>query len=456
MQILLKPEQWVFEYYPQCDNNDNLTLSKYVIIEECEDGILLFHSITWSIYLLSKSEYEDILNNEWLIDNYIVLNNDIDELSIANKVYEERMIKKKLPDYNTINSFVVFTTTACNARCAYCFEQGMKPETMTIETAENLVQFIKNRYNPNFPVKIQWFGGEPLLNTNVMDYITTRLSEMEITYETTIVTNAFLFNEENITKINDKWKLRHAQITIDGLNDIYNSTKNYVYSDVDAFMTVINNIHNLLENTDCIITIRINISNENIFHIYDTISYLKEEFEKYLTKQLNIYTHLLYDMNKTIDGFEEEYERIREISRVIDDCDFNHLSLEKTLKRTPIYKNCMAFDGTSVAVLPNGKLNICEHALPEDMFGDIICGITNNEVIEKWQTLNGNEINFCKETCCPIHPICAKFYHCPVLCICDNETQKEKKILNAKKQLINTYNYYKSKIKNNFYPLKTI
>ena len=435
MQVLLKPEQWTLEYYPDV-NDDKLILSKYIISEECEEGILLFHSITWTICLLSKIEYENILNNKWLIDNHIVLNETVDELSIANKIYEERIIKKKNPDYTTINSFVIFTTTACNARCAYCYEQGIKPETMTIETAENLVQFIKNKRNSNIPVKIQWFGGEPLLNTQVIDYITERLTELDINYENTIVTNGFLFNEKNVSKIDEKWKIKRAQITIDGLNNEYNSIKNYVYSDIDAFMVVINNIHNILKKTKCHIAIRINVSNENIFHVYDTVLYLKDEFKQYSTSQLSIYTHIVYDNNEIMNGFEEEYERLKTITRIEEECNFNQLSREKTLKRIPIYKNCMAFDGTSIVVLPDGNLNICEHVKQEDIFGDIVNGITNNDIIKKWQTLNGNEINYCKETYCPLHPICAKFYHCPVICLCNNEKQKEKKIVKTKEQLI--------------------
>ena len=143
------------------------------------------------------------------------------------------------------NYFEILTTTRCNANCFYCYESNLnKTETMTKETAENLIQFmIKHRFGEQ-PLTIQWFGGEPLLNQRIIDYIVDRLNELEIPFSSTMISNAFLLNEETIEKL-EKWKLKSIQITLDGLNDDYNKAKNYVYTDVDAYLTVMNNIHKL-------------------------------------------------------------------------------------------------------------------------------------------------------------------------------------------------------------------
>ena len=125
MEILLTPEQWVLDLYPDTIVNSTYVMSKYLIKVEINDRIILLHTITWAIYDLSKQEYNEILDNNLLMLNKVVIPKDLDENIIANTVYIKRMTFKDLPSFETINSCVIFTTTACNARCAYCYENNI-------------------------------------------------------------------------------------------------------------------------------------------------------------------------------------------------------------------------------------------------------------------------------------------------------------------------------------------
>ena len=51
-------------YLTEDENNTDIeyVVSKYVIFEKIDDGYLLFHSISWSLYLLTEDEYNNILN----------------------------------------------------------------------------------------------------------------------------------------------------------------------------------------------------------------------------------------------------------------------------------------------------------------------------------------------------------------------------------------------------------
>lgn len=448
MEILLTPEQWVLDLYPDIIVNSTYVMSKYLIKVEINDRIILLHTITWAIYDLSKQEYNEILDNNLLMLNKVVIPKDLDENIIANTVYIKRMTFKDLPSFETINSCVIFTTTACNARCAYCYENNIdKKETMTLSTAEKIVQFLCKRHkNKKTPLKIQWFGGEPLLNQTVIDYIVDRLNESEISFYSTIISNSYLLNENTINKL-EKWKLKTLQVTIDGIGDEYNKVKNYIYSDVDAFMTVIENIHNVLEKTSVNVNIRLNVSNENIFHMYDTIEYLKDEFKDYLhTNKLYIYVAPIFEIrnNETngINGYWEEIERIKQIANVpeVSMCDIELNS--ETFKRKQINKSCLAFNGKSVVILPNGDLAPCEHVKKEDIYGNVEDGFINIDVVKKWYTFDGPQIDFCKNNNCPLQPICPRFFNCDENLICNNNTTNLKRIKKAQEKLIRTYNFY--------------
>ena len=452
MKTILKPEDWVLKLYPE-QKNYSCKLSKFVLIEEYDDEILVFHTITWAIYVLTKEEYKNILNNEYLKTFFVVIDEDFDDMDIAEKAYKERIVKKKLPTYDYISTYVILTTTACNARCHYCYEKNaVKIETMTLDTAENVVQFIKTHKYHNSPVNIQWFGGEPLLNTKVIDYISNRLKEMDIPFKSSIITNAHLFNYDTVIKASKDWNITSCQITIDGLFETYNKIKNFVYSDIDAFLVLIENMKTILDNSDIHVTVRFNIGNENIFQMYDTISYLKEEFKSYLdSKKISFYAYKLFDIiegkEDAIPGFEDEVERLKEIININNGDKCDTFTGSNTFKREPIYEMCMAYNGNGIAILPNGQFSPCEHIRTEDLIGNIKDDVIDNNIIEKWQTLDGKEIDYCRKENCPLHPLCPRFYTCPNAVICsETNIKKEERLKEAHKRLYNTYTYYKNEI----------
>ena len=83
---------------------------------------------------------------------------------------------------------------------------------------------------------------------------------------------------------------------------------------------MVNNIHNVLNKTNAKISIRFNASNDNIFHLYDDVLYLQEEFKEYENKKIDFYVaplfQLINDDSEIVDGYDEELERLKEIVRV--------------------------------------------------------------------------------------------------------------------------------------------
>ncbi|MBP3801509.1 MAG: 4Fe-4S cluster-binding domain-containing protein [Clostridia bacterium] len=66
---------------------------------------------------------------------------------------------------------VIFTTLGCNANCYYCYENNLRNNKykMSKETADKIISLlIKNNKKK---ISIGWFGGEPLYNEEIIDYI---------------------------------------------------------------------------------------------------------------------------------------------------------------------------------------------------------------------------------------------------------------------------------------------
>jgi len=82
---------------------------------------------------------------------------------------------------DSMESITIAPSTRCNARCYYCFEKGSQEHDMTLDVASKVVDLI-NGYCYNKDIYITWFGGEPLLNTGVMDYICDSLENKGVAY----------------------------------------------------------------------------------------------------------------------------------------------------------------------------------------------------------------------------------------------------------------------------------
>jgi radical SAM protein with 4Fe4S-binding SPASM domain len=419
MEKILDKENWDwdFEFYPPDTFNDGeYILSKYAILERVEDGFLLFHTITRAMYLLTCEEFYNILHNEELIKGHIVINSNVKEDDIAKRVYLHRA-QSPLSDYSNLKHYVVFTTNNCNARCPYCYENNgvEKPieRGMTLKTAEKVVEYIlKTKKEGKF--EIEWFGGEPLLNQKVISYICKRIKEelgdSSDDFSSKIITNGLLFNKDVLNKSITDWNVDFVQITLDGIEDEYNEIKRYKNVKFNPFKKVVKNIESILKDSNITLTIRINASEDNIDNIEGTIQYIIEHFGIYIENKrlkigLNPTFQLDSDDNKINSPVMNKISELKNKYNLIN-------SKNNTLHHTPI-THCMGDNGHAVAISPKGELNVCEHWEEKNIIGNVVDGITNQDVIKEWNTKDGENIEFCLSEKCPYLPICNHLTHCP-------------------------------------------
>ena len=451
MEKILDKEkwEWAFDFYPPDTFNDGeYILSKYAILEKIEDGYLLFHTITRAMYLLTYEEFYDILNNDVLKKEFIVINNNINEDDIAKNVYLQRS-QSPISDYTNLKSYVIFTTNNCNARCSYCYEKNdiEKPTErgMTIKTAEKVVQFILNTKKKG-SIELEWFGGEPLLNHRIIDYITQRLKEelkdIEKPFSSLIITNGLLLNESIINKAANDWYVKFIQITLDGIEDKYNEIKNYKNVKFNPFKKVIKNIENVLKNTNITISIRINVSEENINDVEQTILFINNNFKEYIeNKRLRIAIPPIYQL-------DNDDEKINSpVFKKIDDLTkrYNLTNRKRNTIITAPITHCMGDMGHAVAISPKGELNVCENWEKKNIIGNVVDGITNQDVIKEWNTKDGENIEFCLSEKCPYLPICNHLTHCPSDPSCKSLTRLNKTGKDYRLLMVKEYLKYKKK-----------
>jgi uncharacterized protein len=111
----------------------------------------------------------------------------------------------------------------CNLRCAYCFAgQGSYNENdrglMSLETGKKAIDFLIENSGTRRNLEVDFFGGEPMLNFDVVKGIVSygrmREAEAEKNFRFTLTTNGTLLNDENIAYINENFD--NVVLSIDG------------------------------------------------------------------------------------------------------------------------------------------------------------------------------------------------------------------------------------------------
>lgn len=114
----------------------------------------------------------------------------------------------------------------CNLRCRYCFaatgDFGLKRTLMSAETGKKAIDFIIKASGGRRNLEIDFFGGEPLMNFEVVREITAyameKGREFNKNFRLTLTTNALLLNEDHKKFINEH--IGNLVMSIDGREEI--------------------------------------------------------------------------------------------------------------------------------------------------------------------------------------------------------------------------------------------
>lgn len=363
--------------------------SQFIELYADKDIYLAYNVLFQNLVLLTKEEYELLCSSEIiateeskeLIENYFLVPIDANEI----KIYEQLVsFQKNISRNDYIDSFVIFPTTDCNARCFYCYENGIRHINMTEETALRVADFIKEK-SKGKDVKIRWFGGEPLYNSPVIDIICDKLKNYGITFSSRMISNGYLFDHELIKKAKTNWKLKSVQITLDGTEEVYKRCKNYIYDDPNPFNRVCNNIKKLLDEK-IYVNIRLNMDQHNKDDLYKLADFMIDFFG--VNEFLNVYIALLFDYEKKRELNEKMQltECLLDIEKRLSDNGINVYKLEKKNKLKINY--CMADSQNTTTITPTGQLGRCEHFPESEIWGNILDNSVNNDVLNSWFVTN--------------------------------------------------------------------
>lgn len=256
------------------------------------NDVILLNTVTGASMIMSEKLYlnlDSTDDNELInacIKNGFLVDDDYDEQLFVNTV-------RYANNYNesSMSTFVIIPTTACNARCVYCYENGLNYTYMSKKTAEQTVKFIISSSLGN-DIKLMWFGGEPLMAIDTIDFISNRiLSSLKAgqKYNSSMISNGSLITDSVIDKMVGVWNCSRVQISLDGFADEYARRKRYTVH--VGYDSIIENI-NRLSSKGIQVAIRLNFDRCNYDEILKLIGHLSDNIED--KKLISVYAIPLF------------------------------------------------------------------------------------------------------------------------------------------------------------------
>ncbi len=402
-----------------------------------EGGVLLYHLLTRELLLLSPSEWDAALTLSELRERWFVVPEDTKEQEHADLVrWALRAMKKRVP----VTNFTILPTTDCNARCFYCYEAGRPRRMMSQETARETAAYIAEQSSGK-PVRLSWFGGEPLMNPDAIDAICASLTDTGVTYASSMTTNGYLFDPVLVKKATDHWKLRAVQITLDGTEQTYNRTKAYVSAEGSAFWTVMRNIR-LLLTAGVYVTIRLNVGRHNAQDMLQLAEVLAHELSG--IGSLYVYAHLLFGTESyDAPSQTEEQQSNAALDQLTERLVALGLQRPKRLCRDLPLTHCMADSGCARVVLPDGRLTICEHHTEDEIIGHITSPQLDERLMKTW-TEQEKSVPACTE--CALYPECNRLKKCETLEKCTDATRRAA-LRSRERSMLNEYQRFRAREK---------
>lgn len=421
MQIILPPSGNTIKILGKARSAEQgLRWMHYVLAQPVDGGVLVFHTLTRALLLLTPEEYAEPDTLPALRDGWFRVPQEMNDQKYADQVRFIRRTMQKEPEH--ITSYTIFTTTDCNARCFYCYEMGRSRIPMSDETAHKAAVYIAAHCGGE-KVHLHWFGGEPLFNKQVIDIICTDLTEKGIVYESMMISNGYLFDGATVEQAISHWKLKSVQITLDGTEEIYNRSKAFIYKGGKSpYQVVLANIQRLLD-AGVSVHIRLNMDEHNADNLMELADELHERFGG--KGKFSVYSHTLFEFagSKAHIRAQEErrqlYQKQQRLRKKLDDCG---IGASYYLRQKLRIRQCMADSGGSLTILPNGELGLCEHYSENNLVGHLDSEELDTAVVQSFREC-WEQTEDCKT--CFYYPECIRLKKCAEYKECFPEMRDE-------------------------------
>ena len=341
---------------------------------------------------------------------------ELSELAAEGKLFAEDTFapmagELKARTGGVVKALCLHVAHSCNLNCSYCFaSQGRfhgERALMSFETGKRAIDFLVENSGSRRNLEVDFFGGEPLLNWEVVKQIVAYARSIEKekgkNFRFTLTTNGMLVDDEVIAFSNRE--MHNVVLSLDGRREVHDRFRKD-YAGNGSWETIVPKFQRFVE-----------ARGGKNYYIRGTFTHANPDFLEDIKVMLDLgFTELSMEpvvcapgdpMALTEEDFPivaEQYEKLAELmeARAKEGRPFTFYHYMIDLEDGPcIYKRISGCgSGTEyMAVTPWGDLFPCHQFVGEESFklGDIWNGVTNTGVRENFANCNVYAREECKD-----------------------------------------------------------
>lgn len=332
-------------------------------------------------------------------------------------VAEEKLFSPNLTvpltfsDKPLVKSVCLHVAHDCNLRCGYCFagtgDFGHDRGMMSKEVGERAVDFIIENSGPRKHCEIDFFGGEPLMNMDVVKhvvaYVRKREAETGKIFKLTLTTNGVLLTDDNIQYLNDN--NISLVLSLDGRPEVHDKMRPFANGQ-GSYAQVAPKITKAIQSrNDQNYYLRGTFTGYNLDFAADVLSMADAGFT-----QLSVEPVVAKDCDyalteEHLPQLFAEYEKLADayVERKLNGNGFDFFHFNVDLNNGPCVAKRLSGCGAGheyFAVTPEGDLYPCHQFVGREdyLLGTVFDGVNNQELPQQFRqthVLNKEECREC-------------------------------------------------------------
>ncbi len=315
----------------------------------------------------------------------------------------------------------------CNLSCKYCFagkgKYKGKAEYMSFEVAKKAVDFLISNSGNRKTLEMDFFGGEPLMNFDVVkktvEYAKEEGRKAGKTFLFTLTTNGVLLNGETARWLNDE--MENLVLSVDGRREVHDGVRKTV-NGKGSYDVIIDNIRNFVKmRGDKKYYVRGTFTNKNLDFGNDVLALADMGLDQISLEPVVLdEKDELYIGKKDLPAIKEEYRRLSKIyleRRAKGERLFNFFHFNIDLEGGVCLKKRVSACGAGneyFSVTPNGDIFPCHQfaSNPAYKMGNVFEGKLDENIRSTFKNASLYTREKCKD--------CFAKYHCSGGCAANN------------------------------------
>ncbi len=314
----------------------------------------------------------------------------------------EKMVIDFKKRQTVVKALCLHIAHACNLKCEYCFagegEYHGDRALMSLEVGKKALDFLVANSGNRHNLEVDFFGGEPLLNFDVVKELVKYGRELEKTHDKhfrfTLTTNGVLIDDDVIAFANKE--MDNVVLSVDGRKSIHDKMRPF-RDGSGSYDKIIDKFKKVADSRNQErYYVRGTFTHYNTDFVKDVLSLADEGFkqisvEPVVADPAEPYAITEDDIPVICEGYDELAREMLAREKEGKGFTFFHYMIDLT-GGPCVYKRLSGCgSGTEyLAVTPWGDLYPCHQFVGEEQFclGNVNEGIKNTELVDKFKLCN--------------------------------------------------------------------